>query len=288
MTKGKMRRAYLLGIMWCVLAATVLISSTYAWFTLRAVAEVTPLRGTIGTADGTLLISNRPDGGFDVSCELIPDGSFVELKPVSTVDLDRFYRLDFYDMVHKSYRYTDAGNRVSTDVIHGHLYLQSQDSGFDVYFHPQELQVMAGEQTLAAVRIGFILKSHEGNRSVIFKGDSFGSGDALKTVRDFPQTDSVVGSLGDGGQAQYVSDPAGIFSDYMAAVAEEGQGYVPGRQKLCSIARDEIAELEYFVYLEGCDIHCLNELQGGQIELQFGFAGVPIRAEVEGEETGLE
>ncbi len=288
MGKKNLVRTYFLAVLWCVIAMTVLISSTYAWFTLRAVTNITPMRGTVGTADGTLLIANQPEGPFDVSCELTPDTRFQELKPVSTDDLRDFYRLDFYDATKDSYQYADAGELYFTDVIHGFLYLKSEDSAFDIYIHPEQFAVTASEQLLAALRIGFIISGREGVQTYIYKTDEFGTGENLQMVQDAGRFGNVVSSLAGGGTPAYGEDPAAELIDYRATWEEETASYRPAPRKLCHVAQDEIATVEYFIYLEGCDVHCVNALQANQLEAQFGFAGVPIKTENGREEAGLE
>ena len=82
-----------------VIFLTVLIfcaagGSVYAWFTLSGMAStnVTPMGGSISNGDATLLISSSKDGPFDKSCELVLDGNPDTLKPLSTADLNHFYR----------------------------------------------------------------------------------------------------------------------------------------------------------------------------------------------------
>ncbi len=287
MGKKKLIRAYLLAVMWCVIAMTVLISSTYAWFTLQAVATITPMRGTVGTADGTLLISNQPNTGFDVSCELIPDEGFQELKPLTTDDLRDFYRLDFYDSAHQSYHYLSATDRFRTDALHGYLYLKSEDSSFDVYLHPEQFLVTAPEQVLAALRIGFRIQSREGIQTHIYKADYFRSTrdeTGLQMVQDTTIGGNVVAGLTAEGLPVYLIDPAVEVTDYLAAWTPEQTGFQPGFHTFCHVAQDEIATVEYFIYVEGCDVHCVNELQAQGLEVQFGFAGVPIKTDSGGEE----
>ncbi len=288
MGKKALVRTYLLAVVWCAIAMTVLISSTYAWFTLQAVATITPMRGTIGTADGTLLISNRPDGDFDVSCELTPDLGFVAMKPVTTDDLQDFYRLDFYDAVHRNYVYTGAAEQMPTDVLHGYLYLKSEDSGFDIYFEPDSLKVTAPDQILAALRMGLVITGREGAETLIFKLDSFATGGNLQVVQDAEHFGNVVSSLTADGAAQYGPDPAAEPGDYRATLVSDQAGYLPGQKKLYHIRQEEIITVEYFFYLEGCDIHCVKDLQGKELEVQFGFAGVPIKTESGSEGTSLE
>lgn len=46
---------------------------------------------------------------------------------------------------------------------------------------------------------------------------------------------------------------------------------------------DEIATVEYWLYLEGCDEQCVNSVQNRASELQLAFAGVDAEESGEGE-----
>ena len=53
---------------------------------------MTPMGGSISNGDASLLISTSRLGPFDKNCELVLDGNPDTLKPLSTADLDHFYR----------------------------------------------------------------------------------------------------------------------------------------------------------------------------------------------------
>lgn len=88
--KSSLARA-VAGILLLLLAAT---GTTYAWFTLtgQASTNVTPTGGTISKGDTVLLISASADGPFEKTCDLVLSGNSESLKPLSTADLDHFYR----------------------------------------------------------------------------------------------------------------------------------------------------------------------------------------------------
>ena len=48
---------------------------------------------------------------------------------------------------------------------------------------------------------------------------------------------------------------------------------MPGTQRLCALAADEVGTVEYWLWLEGCDENCINVVQSRDVALQFGFAG---------------
>ena len=46
---------------------------------------------------------------------------------------------------------------------------------------------------------------------------------------------------------------------------------------------DEIATVEYWLYLEGCDDQCVNAVQSRASELQFAFVGTDVEEDTKGE-----
>ena len=50
--------------------------------------------------------------------------------------------------------------------------------------------------------------------------------------------------------------------------------YKPGASMLMSLQADEVASVEYWLYLEGCDEQCINEVQKIDSEVRLAFAGV--------------
>ena len=93
--KQTMKHSLRLTILWILLILVAAAGSTYAWFTLsgRASTNVTPMGGSVSRGETSLLISQSRSGPFDRTCELIFEGSPDALRPVSTADLERFYKV---------------------------------------------------------------------------------------------------------------------------------------------------------------------------------------------------
>lgn len=47
---------------------------------------------------------------------------------------------------------------------------------------------------------------------------------------------------------------------------------------------DEVASVEYWLYLEGCDEQCSNPVQNRDSEIQLAFAGVDLDESEKGEQ----
>jgi hypothetical protein len=77
------------------------------------------------------------------------------------------------------------------------------------------------------------------------------------------------------GSPSYEKDPAASISEYAAKEnGSEDEKPEAGEKSLTTLSADEIASVEYWLYLEGCDDNCINEVQNKNLSLQLGFAGV--------------
>ena len=241
-----------------VIFLTVLIfcaagGSVYAWFTLSGMAStnVTPMGGSISNGDASLLISASRLGPFDKNCELVLDGNPDTLKPLSTADLDHFYR-------------AIAQNKDGIAVLY---------EPCDVYFDAENLNVGSDAQSLAAMRLGIRITSNSGTNTYLFLLDELGAVAGAQSRATIPASSAVVSSISSGGQATYASDPSTSISQYMA-YKNSSDKYDAGTSVLVSLETDEVASVEYWLYLEGCDEQCFNPVQNKDAGLMLAFVGV--------------
>lgn len=54
--------------------------------------------------------------------------------------------------------------------------------------------------------------------------------------------------------------------------------YNAGSQSLLTLEKDEVASVEYWLYLEGCDEQCYDPVQNKDSQIQLAFAGVDVSA----------
>lgn len=261
----------IVGLVFFLVSAT---GVTYAWFTLsgKAQTNVTPMGGTVSDGDTLLLISSSESGPFDRTCDLVFAGDAQALKPVSTADLESFYRVIMQNKEGMAVAYENADDRVDTDTLHGTVYLKCEGAPCNVYFNREELQLGSDAQALAAMRLGLKITSHEGSRTFVMRFDDLGALGAQSNAT-VPVAGTVVSGISGSGDASYVSDPAVNISDYMAQAADNDE-YMPGADVLVSLNADEVATVEYWLYLEGCDEQCVNEVQNIDLNIQLSFAGV--------------
>lgn len=113
------------------------------------------------------------------------------------------------------------------------------------------------------------------SRTFIWKLDEMGSTSGAQSVLTVPRSSTVVSSISNG-QASYVDDPAQEISAYMAEPGDTEDTYKDGSQMLVQLDADEVASVEYWLYLEGCDEQCSNPVQNRTSEIQLAFAGVDL------------
>ena len=254
-----------------LIALIVLSAATFAWFTFSNDTNVTPISGTVSRGDGSLLISASPTGPFDVTCTLPFESTGDALYPLSTADLRSFYTAAAQnDDVITAYR--DANDDVNQVALHGRVYLKAEVAGCNVYFWPDSLSFGADNQALAAMRLGMTFTTAAGTQSYIFRLDEFGDTRNVDAQQTTAQANAVVSGVNADGSPVYVSDPAVTTAAYRAIVS--ASDVTPGVSALCALQADEIGTVEYWLYLEGCDENCVRSVQGREVALQLGFAGV--------------
>ena len=272
--KQTMKHSLRLTILWILLILVAAAGSTYAWFTLsgRASTNVTPMGGSVSKGDTSLLISRSRSGPFDKTCELVFEGNPDALRPVSTADLERFYKVRAATPEGIAALYSSADDRVNTDTLHGMVYLQCLNAPCDVYFDRESLNLGSDAQALAAMRLGMKITSSSGTSTYFFKLDELGGSGSVQSQRTIPKSSAVVGSISAAGEASYTADPSEGIGSYMAG-GSDGD-YTAGAKRLVSLQADEIAAVEYWLYLEGCDEQCINQVQNRPSGIRLAFAGV--------------
>ena len=124
------------------------------------------------------------------------------------------------------------------------------------------------------MRLGLKITSHTGTQNLIFQLDDLGATGNAQSVRTISRASAVVSSIASSGKASYVDDPALKIGAYMAQAGAYENEYDPGSTSLCALDKDEVATVEYWLYLEGCDEQCSNPVQNKASEIRLAFAGV--------------
>ena len=205
------------------------------------------------------------------------------MKPLSTGNLEHFYRATAQNKKGIAILYDNADSRVDQDTLHGTVYLQCQNAPCRVYFNREALKLGSDEQSLAAMRLGMKITSHEGSKTFIWKLDDMGSTSGAQSTLTVPKASTVVSDISDNGKPVYADDPAEEITAYMAGNGDSEDVYKDGNQMLAQLNKDEVAEVEYWLYLEGCDEQCSNSVQNRDSQIQLAFAGVDLAENEKGE-----
>lgn len=259
---------------WLGLLLVLVGGATYAWFTFNPYTNVEPMSSTVSDGDIALLISSEADGSFETKC-VLPNSVSGNLQPISTADLRNFFTNVKQNRQGITVSYQNAANRVETDTIHGKLYLRSLKDDCEVFFYRNGMYFGDDPQVLAALRLGLLIKVGGNERYYIFDLDDMLNTQSAQKLQTTEQERVVVSSVSDQGKPNYQTDPARDLRAYFAVPSEDSKGLPKaGAQALCTIQAGEIATVEYWLYLEGCDENCTNEVQDCEASLQLSFAGV--------------
>ena len=259
---------------WLGLLLILVGGATYAWFTFNPYTNVEPMSSTVSDGDIALLISSEADGSFETKC-VLPNSVSGNLQPISTADLRNFFTNVKQNRQGITVSYQNAANRVETDTIHGKLYLRSLKDDCEVFFYRNGMYFGDDPQVLAALRLGLLIKVGGNERYYIFDLDDMLNTQSAQKLQTTEQERVVVSSVSDQGKPNYQTDPARDLRAYFAVPSEDSKGLPKaGAQALCTIQAGEIATVEYWLYLEGCDENCTNEVQDCEASLQLSFAGV--------------
>ncbi|MBQ6093796.1 MAG: hypothetical protein IJL09_00175 [Lachnospiraceae bacterium] len=261
-----------LAVFWVMIALAAVAGVTYAWFTFNPATNVVPVSSTISDGEVALLISNEANGEFGTEV-VLPQSVSGDLEPVSTMDAVSFYAANLQTRQGISVRYRDASAEIAQVTIHGTLYLQSLKDNCQVFFNRDGMDFGTDPQMLAALRLALKIHTNAGDHFYVFSLDDIGSVDGATAVQTTVETGVVVGSINADGTPNYVPDPSRGLSDYFAVIGAERLPRA-GRKALCTISTNEVATVEYWLYLEGCDENCNNSVQEKEASIQLSFAGV--------------
>lgn len=273
--KKRIISSVMMAVLWLILLAAVIGGTSYAWFTFHPITNVEPMSGTVSDGETTLLISDRKDGSFSASC-LLPQLS-VAYQPVSTADLNAFYEASSQNRKGIITAYRNVTDSLENKALHGRLYLQSYKDNCLVYFNRSGMDFGVDTQTLAALRLGIRITTTSEKKDYIFALNDMGNTSAAEAVLTIPETGKIVAGINNDQSAVYVYDVAKELRDYFAVFTEESKTPKQGVEPLCILKANEVATVEYWLYLEGCDENCTNGVQSRDVTLQLSFAGVSLQ-----------
>lgn len=255
---------------WIFLGIFSLSGVTLAWIVFNKSTNVTPLTGgSVSSGEGNLLISNQENGTFAYDCELILDSHSEALSPVSTSNLNTYYQSSVQNIQGITILYDDVSAYADEKIVRGSVYLKSVNAIQDIYFYSPKLDFGSDSQALAALRLGLKVK----DEILIFNLSNMMDTTIVLSQKTVPEKNVVVNQI-ERGKAEYIADSSKNITEYYADISSGTDKPRAGSQKICTIQKNEIVKVEYFLYLEGCDSECINPVQQKDVVLQLAFAGV--------------
>lgn len=252
---------------WMLVLVAALSAATLAWFSSSRETNVTPVAHTVSESGYDLQIGLSANGPWDTTATL--PSADKTLYPVSTADLTTFWRSSFQNTAGITTDYADCTSALEDYALTGTLYLKGSSAALSVYLYQGQMSVTSDPQLLAALRLGFIITTNQGTQTHIFSLDDLGSTAGAASRRTTAQDNVVVQGQG---SWSYTADPA----ESISARTMDGTGDTPstraGAQPICTLQADEVATVRYFVYMEGCDVNCIDEAQARDLSLQLAFA----------------
>lgn len=250
-------------VMFCVMVA-MLSTATYAWFTLTDSPTVNGLKLTAATTGG-LQICETENGTYSNLLELnettahkltpvTPTGAATFAKPVYTgnaVNSTEGLTLDYstdnnYVVKYTYYLKSTGGDTVKVGLMGGKDDGSANPAGS---FVVRTTQNQATMQAASAIRVGFhvgnVWKIYEPNADVTGTGTMATNG-VTALVSDLQQTE------------------AGSFTKGGSGTTSEMMFEVDGTPKM----------VEMYVWLEGTDDQCADEIQTDELKAQIQFTVV--------------
>ncbi|MDO4475297.1 MAG: hypothetical protein Q4B59_00740 [Lachnospiraceae bacterium] len=262
-------------LLWIVILLMALTAATYAWFSGGSVVNVKPMSAAISDKGVDLMISTNRDGNFAETCELVIDGNNAALYPVSTEKTDRFYTGISQNRNGLTILYKDVTEEISKYTIHGRVYLKALNDDCEVYMDGSHTSFGASVQSLAAMRLALKITIDGNTELKILRLDELENTSGAQSKRTVAGENVVVSAIDQIGNATYVNDPCTDIRDFYAQEPEkEDDDPLPGKEKIGFLKQDHIAEIEFWLYLEGCDDQCIDPVQEQEVALQLGFAGI--------------
>lgn len=276
MTQKNLRVSAMLTVLSLLVVLTLLMSATYAWFTLSPDANVEPMQGSVSKGDVNLLIAAAENGTYDVTSPITRLDRCTALLPVSTMNLTSFYAPTAHTRDGKAAFYTDVTTKIDTRALHGEVYLKAQHANAELYFDREKLVFSGSSQLLTSLRLGLKI----GEKIFFFKLDDFADGAAVSQNTIAANEGSVISAVDGNGNADYAPDPAQPILDYCAVQTKENEAPQKGKISLGHLSQEIPLKVEFWLYMEGCDENCLNDAQTKDVRFNLAFAAVETDARI--------
>lgn len=280
MSTNALKKSTFVALLSILLMLVILGSATFAWFSNNSNVGTNTATGKSGTTSLKLLIGGDEGSLTETTNDAveITQVNTVELDklyPVSTANLENFYYATVFDKDGNAVKFVEDENE--SKYYHGKLYLKMEgdnipaDATYQLYLDSAEsaggvLGQSSDGYLLNASRLGL---KFNGGDPIILRFAENGKGDYKVNTMINGQLINEGDVLSDANST--VSDPSEDFSVYQ--LDSENITELP-EKALATLKINEVAELDIYFYLEGCDEDCLGSISTNQCELHLAFYAI--------------
>lgn len=273
-----------LAVIMIMVSVLVLSASTFAWYQMSKMAKVTNMQFTADTIGNLQISEDNVTYSNVLNLELNKDDNKKVLLPATTADGKSFFKPtydddglkvisvdtlsdesdEFSQYVYKKDFYIKSGNTIGTQKYDLKLSASNSESSVGTYIK-DAADAGTGFTALNAVRIGFVFDSTEGV-TIPNTGDV--------TIYE-PYSE---GNTNDGTQANKdaVSTSYGPTKyDATLTLKQKSDGSFPDRT-LCTITEGNPVKVTMYVWFEGNDEDCENEIALDTIAGQIQFEATTV------------
>lgn len=292
MKKSTRRTMMMSSLAMLLVAVLALGTATYAWFTAASTGRIQNIEFTATSADGISLSTSGLPGTYKSTLDFTdyPNSENVVLQPVSIANAANSNFTVYSGLFNEDTQTitTSVVNTPGGSYILMPLYIwNSGSNNIDVYLSDATVEATSSIRTDLATRIGIVSYTNTvaydtltsaSNMDTIFTafGDSF--------IYE-PNADTHLDSSISGNEYHAVisaqADQATIGSNnHIIATGEPAVGSVTTTAKTCGIGQTDmvtvpgssVMKVLIYVWIEGQDIDCFNEIAAGHVKIELVFA----------------
>ena len=281
MKKKTKKNKFFQTIMVVVMGVFFLTTATYAWFSLTNAPKVNNLVLKAGTA-GNLLISNSKTTGFSDTISLELDGECC-LRPLTTVNGKTFYRPVYSasGMV-ESIAATPVSDTELASMVN-----KVETKGGWIIKKTFYLKAMVKDLSTVDVRLMAPIQTRESGTTITnVNSDSHGA-EAVRVSFTYDNTTVVFEPNADVVTAAANASQVSLAGWNNMSVIKQGANYKfstdNGRTYtsdvsdiIFEIPTNKPIEVTMYIWLEGADRDCVNEIMGNSINVELRFISEDI------------
>ena len=280
---ARLRRSFRRTLVLLLIAACAATAVTYAWYIYNTTRHVTDVKMAAGTGV-TFLISDSYDGSYKTSSGLSFEGL---LNPVSTDNIENgFQRVTEFTSGESSSSVLASAFEAAerSDYYLASLYLTTNSAATDVYLSGIDFTDTDADNPIStALRVGLLVHSAGQDQPVaaqyVFELTQDSNPQARYNTQNGSAGDVLDSTKTDGSTVAFTPLNSANYALY-----DEATGQVSLQDAstlLCSLpaaangeAHGTPVQVDVYVWLEGCDADCTNNLASTNLEsLALHFAG---------------